>query len=236
MFFLINFKRKNKGFTIFGIVVEPLGFTVQISFLCNCHMSQDLKRDAIVEAAIKRFAHFGVAKTTMTEIATDLSISKALLYYYFPDKLNLFAAVLKSIAGEAGSKDDELIKKETDPKKAIQLFLERRTDFIIRYYNILEYLKISAANLPEELKPMFEQFRKLELDRIAGIIEQGKKQKIFKVDDLKSVTELYFDCLQGLRATVLSYNAQFFPDKKQFQAILKKEKQFTDIFFNGLSC
>ncbi len=199
-------------------------------------MSQDLKREAIVEAAIKRFAHFGVSKTTMTEIASDLSISKALLYYYFPDKLNLFAAVLKTIAEEAGTKDEELIKKQTDPKTAIQLFLERRTDFIIRYYNILEYLKGMAPNMPDELKPMFEHFRKNELGRIVAIIEQGKKQKFFKVEEVKPVAELYFDCLQGLRATILAYNSNFFPDKKQFQAILKKEKQFTDIFFNGLSC
>lgn len=48
-------------------------------------MSQDLKREAIIEAAIKRFAHFGVGKTTMTEIGNDLSLSKASLYYYFPD-------------------------------------------------------------------------------------------------------------------------------------------------------
>ncbi|MGV3657923.1 MAG: hypothetical protein ACO1NX_08210, partial [Chitinophagaceae bacterium] len=93
-----------------------------------------------------------------------------------------------------------------------------------------------APNMPDELKPMFEHFRKNELGRIVAIIEQGKKQKIFKVEEVKSTAELYFDCLQGLRATILAYNSNFFPDKKQFQAILKKEKQFTDIFFNGLSC
>ena len=60
-------------------------------------MIQDKKREAIIEAAKKRFSHFGVGKTTMNEIADDLSISKASLYYYFPDKLNLYAAVLQTI-------------------------------------------------------------------------------------------------------------------------------------------
>ena len=183
-------------------------------------MSQDLKRDAIIEAAIKRFAHFGVAKTTMTEIASDLSISKALLYYYFPDKLNLYAAVLRTITEQAGSRDEESILGEKDPSKAIQTFLERRTDFIIRYYNILEYLKSVTANMPDELKSLFEFFRKHELGRIISIIEKGKNQKKFKVEDVKGAAELYFDCLQGLRASILSYNANLFPDKKQFQAIL----------------
>jgi AcrR family transcriptional regulator len=60
-------------------------------------MSQDKKKTLIIEAAQKRFSHFGVGKTTMNEIADDLSISKASLYYYFPDKLNLYAAVLQKI-------------------------------------------------------------------------------------------------------------------------------------------
>jgi TetR/AcrR family transcriptional regulator len=50
---------------------------------------QDKKKDQIIEAALNRFMHFGIPKTTMNEIADDLSISKALLYYYFPDKSSL---------------------------------------------------------------------------------------------------------------------------------------------------
>ena len=69
-------------------------------------MGQDQKQEAIIEAAIKRFAHFGVSKTTMAEIAADLSFSKASLYYYFPDKLNLFAAVFKTITDASRERDD----------------------------------------------------------------------------------------------------------------------------------
>lgn len=106
-------------------------------------MALDQKQEAIIEAAIKRFAHFGVAKTTMTEIATDLSLSKASLYYYFPDKLNLYAAVLTTITESGAKEDDEKLENESDPFKAIQFFLKRRTDFIIKYHNILEHLKTS---------------------------------------------------------------------------------------------
>src|SRR5688572_22093588 len=104
-------------------------------------MAQDQKQEAIIEVAIKRFAHFGVAKTTMAEIAADLSLSKASLYYYFPDKLNLYAAVLTAITKSGAEGYKEELDKEKDPFKAILFFLERRTDFIIRYYNILEYIK-----------------------------------------------------------------------------------------------
>ena len=77
----------------------------------------------------------------MAEIAADLSFSKASLYYYFPDKLNLFAAVLQQIVEEGAKQLDEELNNEPDPFKAILNFLQKRTDFIIKYDKIIEYLK-----------------------------------------------------------------------------------------------
>jgi TetR/AcrR family transcriptional repressor of mexJK operon len=199
-------------------------------------MAQDQKQEAIIEAAIKRFAHFGVAKTTMNEIASDLSISKALLYYYFPDKLSLFAAVLKTITSKDAVKNDETVNGEEDPWKAILLFLDIRTDFIIKYHNILEYLKtFSPQNIPKELQPVFSHLKQRELQRISNIIEKGKSSGAFKIKDVKKAAALYFDFLEGFRFAFFVQNPNFFPDKKQFQAILKREKEYSVIFFNGLT-
>jgi AcrR family transcriptional regulator len=49
---------------------------------------EDSKVTSIIEAARKRFSHYGLTKTTMNEIAADIGMSKASLYYYFPDSLN----------------------------------------------------------------------------------------------------------------------------------------------------
>jgi TetR/AcrR family transcriptional repressor of mexJK operon len=199
-------------------------------------MAQDQKQSLIIDAAIKRFAHFGVAKTTMTEIATDLSLSKASLYYYFPDKLNLYAAVLQTITDAGAADDEKNIAAETDPFKAIVFFLERRTDFIIKYHNILEYLKtFSPATIPAELQPVFSHLKKRELLRLTTIIEKGAASGLFKIKEAKKTAELLFDFLEGFRTSFLLNHPNFFPDKKQFQAILKKEIEFTVIFFNGLT-
>ncbi len=199
-------------------------------------MAQDQKQEAIITAAVKRFAHFGVTKTTMAEIAADLSFSKASLYYYFPDKLNLFAAVLQTIA-EAGAKaHDEEIANEPDAFKAMQLFLQYRTDFIIKYDKILEYLKTFVRQqVPAELEPVFANLKKREQQRITGIINKGMQAGLFKIQDAKKTAELFYDFLDGFRYTFHATNPNFFPDKKQFQAILKRETEFARIFLKGLT-
>ncbi|RYF85796.1 MAG: TetR/AcrR family transcriptional regulator [Chitinophagaceae bacterium] len=199
-------------------------------------MAQDQKQSAIIEAAIKRFAHFGVSKTTMTEIATDLSLSKASLYYYFPDKLSLYAAVFQTITEAGAAEHEQELANEGNPFKAIAYFLERRTEFIIKYHNILEYLRtFSPSNIPAELQPVFAQLKKRELQRLTSIIEKGVKAGLFRIKDSKKTAELFFDFLEGFRTSFLLNTPNFFPDKKQFQVILKKELEFAVIFFNGLT-
>ena len=52
------------------------------------------KQQIIIDAARDRFAHFGFSKVTMDEIASDVELGKASLYYYFPTKEELFKAVI----------------------------------------------------------------------------------------------------------------------------------------------
>jgi TetR/AcrR family transcriptional regulator len=119
-------------------------------------MAQDKKRDLIIEAAEKRFMHFGVDKTTMNEIADDLSISKASLYYYFPDKLNLYGAVLHKII-EAEQAIEPGLTAEKDVLKAFNKFLEARTESIIKNYNLLEYLRTIGTDVPPALETILMQ-------------------------------------------------------------------------------
>jgi AcrR family transcriptional regulator len=50
------------------------------------------KRQRIIDAARKRFRHYGVKKTTMQEIAHDAGVAVGTLYRYFKDKDDLLVA------------------------------------------------------------------------------------------------------------------------------------------------
>lgn len=49
-------------------------------------------RDRILEAAGRRFEHYGYSKTTMSEIAADLKMSTGNLYRFYPSKLDIAEA------------------------------------------------------------------------------------------------------------------------------------------------
>jgi AcrR family transcriptional regulator len=75
---------------------------------------KDTVRCQIIEAAKKRFSHFGYAKTTMAEVATDCSMSPGNLYRFFPGKLD----IAEAIATESyESQLDNLRKLATAPNR-----------------------------------------------------------------------------------------------------------------------
>lgn len=54
-------------------------------------------RQRIIEAARERFAHAGVDATSLRSIAADAKTSIGMIYYYFPEKDDLFLAVVEDV-------------------------------------------------------------------------------------------------------------------------------------------
>ncbi|MGJ7527487.1 TetR/AcrR family transcriptional regulator [Variovorax sp. GB1P17] len=58
----------------------------------------EMRRNAILEAALALFREQGYERASMNELAKRLGGSKATLYGYFPSKEELFVAVVQSVA------------------------------------------------------------------------------------------------------------------------------------------
>lgn len=196
--------------------------------------NQDKKRQLIIDSAIKRFAHFGLSKTTMTEIASDLSMSKALLYYYFPDKISLYSAVLENIINEI---DEELSKgvesiKSTD--KAILYVLEKRQEYILKYYTILDYIRTAGPDLPENIQKIIENAKSSETRIITSILQRGIDKAELAIQNARESASLLMDALIGMRYTAFSQYRGFQIHQDQLHSLLNRQKKLALIFLKGL--
>src|ERR1700735_1411810 len=95
---------------------------------------QDIKKEKILEAAYQRFLHYGYSKTTMNEIAGDLSMSKALLYYYFPDKSQLYVDVMRRVAADYTKMLWSRNNSFTGLKDAFEFQVNSQHEFILKNY------------------------------------------------------------------------------------------------------
>lgn len=198
-------------------------------------VNADEKRSRIIEIAKRRFAHYGMAKTTMAEIAKDLSFSKALLYYYFPDKNSLYSAVLENLIEESLETTKEAVEKTSTVLEGIHIILEVNMDFKKKYFNLMEYTIVMRKELPAELEAIlirsFERQQKIVEQVFRRGIERGELKKV----DTTEAARIFLFGTIGMRISLLKdFKNDFIPDKSEFDAILSMQKKFADIFVAGL--
>lgn len=195
---------------------------------------QDKKRSIIIEAALKRFAHYGLAKTTMTEIAKDVTFSKALLYYYFPDKLSLYVSAIEHLMHIMSRELVRSIDKTKTSTEGILRLLQKRQTYIQKYYNLFESNQLIGNELPEELFEKFERARAFETIIISSLFNRGMSNGELSMDDPKLTTDIFIEALSGIHFNILNKGKLMFPGKEQFKRIFQKEKVFADIFLAGI--
>ncbi|HAE66051.1 MAG TPA: TetR/AcrR family transcriptional regulator, partial [Sphingobacterium sp.] len=189
----------------------------------------------ILEAATRRFAHFGMAKTTMSEIAKDLNFSKALLYYYFPDKNSLYSAVFEYVIDKMIEDLEDVIGKGGDFEEIMMYSIDMRVKIINQYYNLFEYTMKMVKELPDELEQVFKESYLREVEIIEKILKIGIDAGEIQVEDINETARILLYSLFGMRMGILKdMKNMLFPTKEEFDHILSLQKKMMKIFLNGL--
>ena len=119
-------------------------------------------REKIIAAAVKEFSKGGYPGARVENIAVNAGINKAMIFYYFGSKEELYKLIIKKIIGELFEKLSE--KGGLDPDPDPELFIETFTESYIRFFSEnREYMKIlgtdliqNPVNLKVALKNIFE--------------------------------------------------------------------------------
>ena len=152
---------------------------------------KDRVRCQIVDAAKKRFSHFGYAKTTMAEVATDCSMSPGNLYRFFPGKLD----IAEAIATEDYEKHlDHLRKLANSPGKTARARLsELLFEELRRTYHKLEKdpRAYEMARVISQERPQFANWMlRNEREILVGLLNDAVSRGEFIVEDAELTAEM----------------------------------------------
>ncbi len=90
----------------------------------------EASRAAILQAAAREFAEFGVAGARTDAIAREAGVNKALLYYYFEDKETLYGSVLNEAFSGLKTTVLRVLDSELPPREKIMAYAGAYFDFI----------------------------------------------------------------------------------------------------------
>jgi TetR/AcrR family transcriptional repressor of mexJK operon len=191
-----------------------------------------VKQEIILEAAIKRFSHFGINKTTLTEIADDLALSKQSLCYYFSDKQSLIVAVEERIVTEYIERLEEAIRNQPTTEAALLKMVEVKMFFFEKYYRLALQVHNADEGAQGKIASVKRELMEKELNLLSGLFEKGMKSKELNPVDAKKTSILLIDTLLAFAHCVKE--KAVIPEHTDFKKVLSKQKDVVSLFYNGL--
>lgn len=199
------------------------------------HQGENSDRlNAILEAAQRRFGMYGYDKVTVSEIAADLSLSKASIYYYFQDKPQLFAAVVEKEHCQFVELVNTKIDLLSNPEEMLSVYLDVNVEHFRKMLNLTR-LKHSDYTNKQMYVDIVCRFRQRETEIISRILRRGMESGVFKIDDPDKTATLFLDLLKGLRKISIGFKDIIYLDEDEFLILVEKLKRFVSIFVKGIS-
>ena len=192
------------------------------------------KIDFILKAAQKRLGLYGYEKTTMQEIAADISMSKAALYYYFPDKESLFKAVIENEQKEFIRLLERRIAGITEADMMIMEIVEMRHTLFRKFLNLSKFRLSDNKKVKPLLIDLYDRMREIEAEILTTVFNKGKESGIFHFEDASEIALLFSDLLQGIRIMEIKRMATLEMTAEENDHLIKMLREATALFINGL--
>ena len=196
---------------------------------------KDNKVKLIIETAQKRFGLYGVEKTSMREIADDIKLSKASIYYYFPDKESLYRAVVEKEQNEFIVKISERIISIKEPDMLLREYASSRLSYFKTLLNLTRLRLESYSDIKPAFRETLQAFKEKEKEIVIQIFNKGIRMGIFTIPDPEKTASLFLDLLRGLRVSVMNDKITLGINEKEFEKLHENTTSFTDIFIKGLT-
>lgn len=193
------------------------------------------KETVILQAARKRFDHYGLGKTTMNEIAADIGMSKASLYYYYPDKEHLFLAVIRKESDEFLKQLDACRIKPDKSAKKLKSYITIRHNYFKKLVSLAKVDEQSMATLKASAETHRQNMEEREKELVHLILKQGIKEGEFKSCNAKSIADLFVTTMRGLRVAIIHKKNLVDTKEEDYQASEKYQQQLVAIFLKSLS-
>jgi len=192
------------------------------------------KEEQIISAARKVFARYGYSKTTMEDISAAVEMGKASLYYYFPNKENLFHAAVLHEQGEFINKASVILKKQNSAEKKLKTYVEERLVFFQELVN-LGALSFSTGHDKYSVShKIYESFAEKEIEIIDSIIQEGINKGEFDPAISPRYPGLLIHLLQGLRLKTIKTINIVGMDQKIYKELQKEMLMTIELFIKGI--
>ena len=193
------------------------------------------RETAILDAAQKRFARFGIGKVTMDEIASDVGLGKASLYYYFPTKDDVLRAVLEREQRDFVSALDAILLLDASACAKLRRFARRRLELFGELLNLAQFKNDNWSVLHPKFRALFRAVEDDELGFLTRILRDGSRNGELCLVHVERTAALLLHVFHGMRLRVVKQSETPSESASNYAELVKEVDQLLDLLLAGMT-
>jgi AcrR family transcriptional regulator len=134
----------------------------------------------ILSTAKTLFAHHGLKKTTMEDIANSLGKGKSTLYYYFQGKTEIFKAVVDEELKNLLRLTKQAINTAVSAKDKLKAYSRTRARVMDKFHNLSSVVYEDIFNHIGVVLKLKQRHDEIQIDLIKEILKGGVQSGEFK--------------------------------------------------------
>ena len=156
-----------------------------------------LRKESILDGALKVFKAHGIDRTTMDEIALKSGFGKATLYYYFASKDEVFIAIMEDGWKQLWEGIESRIVEELSPRKKFMRIIKKMASIVKDNRILYGFLFTAPNHIHDESKQIWKTYQERLYAILRSIIEEGiKKKEFIDIDPgMKAIVGLFHGLL-----------------------------------------
>jgi AcrR family transcriptional regulator len=170
----------------------------------------------------------------MDEIAQDIGLAKASLYYYYPTKENIIRAVIARKQEEFFQTTTGILQHSNPAREKLRAYVRQRIALGNQLLNIRALGSTFWQESKPALKDLFISFSRREMNIITTIISEGKQNREFEVASPEKTAELILHVLQGLRLRFFQATQAHGETQEQIEDFEKQVELLIDTLLQGI--
>lgn len=160
---------------------------------------KELTKEKIQQAAYKCVARFGFEKTTLDDIAKEVNLNKASLYYYYKNKEEIFLDVTTT---ETAKFVENLKTTTAEQQGIVEQILHYLYERSVYYLNLIQGVHISEETLRQVEGLFLEHIKDVETQEVQflkGLIDKAIKENILQNVDSQQLAYNFITLASGIK-------------------------------------
>lgn len=145
-------------------------------------MSREMTRLAIIEAAVRLFAHHGFERTTVDEVAAEAGVAKGTVFYNYKSKDDIFFALLEKGVADLTGFVCQRAEAQVTPQGKLEAIFDASVEFFHRYGSLCNVLISELGRIRSRWKKDPVVLLAPYQEVVARILVDGQRSGVFRQD------------------------------------------------------